>query len=86
MTVLLMAACLVMAGLVAIGAMTPFGAPDDPRLLRGSFWLRALMLLECLVITLVFALTCGAVLMFMRVCPPTAPKQPGRPQSRPDHP
>jgi hypothetical protein len=33
------------------------------------------MVLECLAITLVFALTCGAVLMFMKFCryDPTSP-------------
>jgi hypothetical protein len=46
------------------------------------------MALECLAATAVFALTCGAVLLFMKVCgyEPKAPKPPTQPQRRQDHP
>jgi hypothetical protein len=46
------------------------------------------VLLECLEITLVFALTCGAVLLFLRSFDedPTASTRPGRLRSPPDHP
>jgi hypothetical protein len=46
------------------------------------------MLLECMAITLVFALTCGVVLMFMKFFgyAPTAPKPPMRPQRPQGHP
>jgi hypothetical protein len=41
-----------------------------------------MMLMECLAITLVFALTCGAVLMFMKFCgnDPASPTRPTRPR------
>jgi hypothetical protein len=44
------------------------------------------VLLECLEITLVFALTCSAVLLFLRSFDqdPTAPTPPGQPRSPPD--
>jgi hypothetical protein len=46
------------------------------------------MVLECLAATAMFALTCGAVLLFMKLrgYEPTAPRQPGHPprsQGRP---
>jgi hypothetical protein len=53
-----------MAGLIAIGAMTPSGAPQAAFTRQLSA--EPAMLLECLAITLVFALTCGAVLIFMK--------------------
>jgi hypothetical protein len=37
MTVLLAAGCVVMAGLIAIGAMTLSGAPDDPSYYAAAF-------------------------------------------------
>jgi hypothetical protein len=45
------------------------------------------MVLECLAITLVFAVTCCAVLMFMRFCgydpaSPMRPTEPRNPQDR----
>jgi hypothetical protein len=46
------------------------------------------MVLECLAATAVFALTFGAVLLFMKVCgyEPTAPKRPMQPQRPQGHP
>jgi hypothetical protein len=46
------------------------------------------MVLECLATTAVFALTCGAVLLFMKLCgyEPTAPRQPRQPQRSQDRP
>jgi hypothetical protein len=46
------------------------------------------MVLECLGATAVFALTCGAVLLFMKLCgyEPRAPRQPGPPQRSQDRP
>jgi hypothetical protein len=46
------------------------------------------MLLECLAATTVFALTCGAVLLFMKLWAyePRAPRQPGQPQRSQDRP
>jgi hypothetical protein len=44
------------------------------------------MVLDCLAITLVFALTCGAVLTFMKFCgfDPALPKRPSLPPRQRD--
>jgi hypothetical protein len=44
------------------------------------------MVLECLAATAVFALTCGTVLLFMKLrgYEPTTPRQPGQPQRSQD--
>jgi hypothetical protein len=46
------------------------------------------MVLECLAATAIFALTCGAVLLFMKLFgfEPTIPKQPRQRQRSQDHP
>jgi hypothetical protein len=46
------------------------------------------MVLECLADTAMFALTCGAVPWFMKLCryEPTAPRQPGQPRRPQDRP
>jgi hypothetical protein len=55
---------------------------------KQQFSAEAAVLLECLEITLVFALTCSAVLLFLRSFDqdPTAPTPPERPWSPPDRP
>jgi hypothetical protein len=46
------------------------------------------MVLECLTATAMFALTCGAVLLFMKLSgyEPTAPRQSGPPERSQDRP
>jgi hypothetical protein len=46
------------------------------------------MVVECLAATAVFALTCGAVLLFMKVCgyEPKASTRRGQPRRSQDHP
>jgi hypothetical protein len=46
------------------------------------------MVLECLAATAVFGLTCGAVLLLMKVCgdEPTAPRRPTQPRRSQDRP